>query len=409
MVFNIITQPTTFEPAYNYLNYKVQSSQSAQAKYEYLADIYINAVFITRLRNAPAPDGYGYFNISRIVENYITANTTSLLTFATNPAHALNGNYVESVVVKFGDRYGLDTPTNYPDLATSNTLYPFGGALTYLDRVNYSQANYLITGSGTPKFLTNAPRTITITRDQNFWLTFLRNSLLTGIGDKFRIYGICDGDYRYEWQVNYNINYLTSGGRMIRIPASPQLWSTVNASYVTGDTWSNISDPAIDTFQICIYNEDLDIAVSETFTIVLKDDLCKYTPTEIVFLNRFGVFESFVFQLARNEKLAIERTTYTNANPVSQAGYLRSDRRQTISGVDTTQTFTILSNWISEEESIWLTELLTSPITFVNQSGVLIPINITTNDYDVFNRENRKLFNLKLDYKYTTKNDIQRG
>ena len=409
MAYNIISQPEKFSPVYNYLNYKVQSSASGSAKYEYIADIYINGVLITSLKNAPAPDGYGYFNISRIVENYITINSTSLLTFSTNPGQALIGNYIESLQVKFGDRYGADTPTNYPNLATSNTIYPFAGALTYLDRVTFSGTNYTMNGVNTRSFLTNAPRTIEITRDQNFWLTFLRDDLLNGTGDKFRIYGISDGDYRYEWQVDYNIGYLTSGGRMIRIPASPKLWSTVNASYVTGETWSNISDPAIDTFQICIYNEDLDIASSETFTIRLKDDICKYTPTEIVFLNRFGVFESFVFQLAHSEKLNISRTTYTNANPVSQMNYAASDRRQTISGVDMTEKFTVLSNWISEEESAWLIELITSPITFVNQGGVLIPINIITDDYDVFNKENRKLFNLKLEYKLTTKNDIQRG
>lgn len=409
MAYNIISQPTKFEPVYNYLNYKVQSSASGNPKYEYIADIYINGVLITTSRNAPAPDGYGYFNISRIVENYITINSTSLLTFQTNPGQALIGNYIESLQVKFGDRYGSDTPTNYPNLATSNTIYPFAGPLTYLDRVNFNGTNYTMNGVNARKFLTNAPRTIEITRDQNFWLSFLRDDLLNGTGDKFRIYGLSNGNYNFEWIVDYNIGYLTTGGRMIRIPASLKLWQTINASYVTGDNWADINDSSIDTYLIHIYNEDLDIASSETFTIVLKDDICKYTPTEIVFLNRFGVFESFVFQLAHSKKLNISRTTYTNANPMSQLNYASSDRRQTISGVDMTEKFTVLSNWISEEESAWLIELIASPITFVNMSGVLIPINILTDDYDPFNKENRKLFNLKLEYKLTTKNDIQRG
>lgn len=410
MAIIITNSPTgVWHPVYNYINYKVQSSGSAQTNFQYLCNVTVGGNLITTLSNAPAPDGYGYFNVARIVENYVDYNVTSLLNFAVNPGQACSGVYTD-LTISFTERYG-DPAVTYPSsTATASTIYAFNGALPYYDRVDWISASYSITGTNSNRFfLSEAPRDLTITRDQNFWLTFLRDSTLDGIGDKFRIYGISNGNYLYEWQVNYNINYLTSGGRMIRIPASPKLWSTVNASYVTGDTWSNISDPDIDTFQICIYNEDLDTAGSETFTIRIKPDVCRFTPKEIVFMNRYGAMESYVFQLASNEKNKVERTTYTNAMPVSQLNYTKGDVRTRVRGVNSSKDFTVLSNWLSEEESIWLEDLLKSPMVWVNDGGVLKHIILKTGEWDSYNREVKKLYQLKLDYTLSIKDDSQRG
>lgn len=410
MAIIITSQPTyTFEPVYNYLNFKVQSSNSAQAKFQYVADVYINSVLIDSINNSPAPDGYGYFNVARIVENYVSANYSSLLTFASNPGQALLGNYIEGLVVKFGERYGSDIPVTYPDLATSNTYYPFGGALTYLDRSAYSQTTYVMDSNSTRKFLTNMPRIIYLTKSQRQFLTYMRETLLDA-NENFKVtaYDINDNNI-FNWTVDVNINTLNNGGRFVRIPIGLPNLSEVNPTYVSGDDWSDLLAPEVEYYTISLCSTSPVAQASEIITIRFKNDICKYTPKEIIFLNRFGAFESFVFQLANTERIKINRSSYTNANPVSQLNYSKTDRRNTVSGVDMQQTFTVLSNWISEEESIWLKELLTSPTVFINESGTLIPITILTDTYDVFNKENRKLFNLKIDYEYTIKNDIQRG
>ena len=423
MAITILSQPTKFEPVYNSLIYRVTSTNSGAQRFKYIYDVFINGVFITRVTNAPAPDGYGYFDVSKVLEAYVSSNSTGLLTWTANPARANANCYIEGLQVKFGEQYyvtgtetnpavpggdpSLSPPYTYP--ATSNTIYPFNGALTYMNRVGYSQSNYLMTGTGTPKFLTNAPRELTITRDQNFWLSFLRDGLLNDTGDRFRIYGISNGNYLYEWQVDYNLNYLSPGGRYITIPASYKLWQQIHASFVTGDTWSNLTDPDIDTFQICIYNQDLDTPASETFTIRFKDDVCRFTPKEIVFQNRFGCFESYVFQLVGTETLNVSKSFYSKALPISQLNYTAADRRETVINSESQYEYTALSNWITEEESVWLQELISSPIVFINDNGTLKPINILTDTYDIITKENKKLFNIKIKYRLTITNDSQRG
>jgi hypothetical protein len=56
----------------------------------------------------------------------------------------------------------------------------------------------------------------------------------------------------------------------------------------------------------------------------------------------------------------------------------------------------------------WLEELATSPDVYVERDGVAIPINITTASFDRQNGEDKKLFNLTLEFKYSYKRYRQR-
>lgn len=406
MAISILNEPTTFEPVYNILKYRVQSTNSASTGFKYIYDIYIDGVLVTRVSNPPAPDGYGYIDVSDLVQSYVTSDVLTLYPGG-DPGYPMPNSYIQNLQVKFGEQVlGAITP----DLATSTSIYPFNGALVYQERADYTQADYVMDSNSTRKFLTNMPRTITLTRTQTQWLTFLRAAIITDYNDKFRVMAYDEsGSHLFEWIVDYDVDTLNAGGRIIRIPIGYPNLGSVNSSFVTGDDWSDFLAPEVSYYTVALYNSNDDLDASELFTIRFKDDICRFTPKEIFFQNKFGAFETFVFQLVSTEKLKSQKDYYIKANPISQLNYRKTDRKETVLNVSSQTEYTALSNWITEEESRWLTELIDTSVAFLRVDDGLIPISITTDDYDVLTQQNKKLFNLSIRYRLTTKNDYQRG
>ena len=77
---------------------------------------------------------------------------------------------------------------------------------------------------------------------------------------------------------------------------------------------------------------------------------------------------------------------------------------------------TINSNWITEDDSIWLEELLTSPEVYVlgntdtlggASTGYKLPIIITDTTYEVKTAIRDRLFNLVVNFKYAYVTNLQ--
>ena len=67
------------------------------------------------------------------------------------------------------------------------------------------------------------------------------------------------------------------------------------------------------------------------------------------------------------------------------------------------------SNWITETESAWLEELLTSPITYMETTEGIEVVNVTDSNYEVRKTVNDKLFNLQITIEKTYLKNRQRG
>jgi hypothetical protein len=73
MAITIQQDITGFRPAYNDDFYVVSSSNVAQTNFQFIADLYVNGSYVTRLKTFPhATHGTGLFNPKRAIENYVT-------------------------------------------------------------------------------------------------------------------------------------------------------------------------------------------------------------------------------------------------------------------------------------------------------------------------------------------------
>ena len=81
--------------------------------------------------------------------------------------------------------------------------------------------------------------------------------------------------------------------------------------------------------------------------------------------------------------------------------YTIGDRGKSLLAQKAEVKMTIVSNWITETDSLFLEELLTSPEVFLlTSSSNKLPIIITDNTYEVKTYLRNQLFNLVLNYKF---------
>lgn len=188
--------------------------------------------------------------------------------------------------------------------------------------------------------------------------------------------------------------------RKMNIPSGPMNLATLGIPFPT--TGSNI----VDNYTIHIRNLQFGFptSVSEFRKYKIDNTCSNYDKQRIVFLNRLGGYDYFNFTLDSKRTLAITRTEYEK---MLNWNYNIGDRGKTILAQKAEIKMTIVSNWITETDSLWLEELLTSPEVFllnVNATDPTIttklPIIITDNSYEVKTYLRNQLFNLTLNYKF---------
>jgi hypothetical protein len=153
---------------------------------------------------------------------------------------------------------------------------------------------------------------------------------------------------------------------------------------------------------------------SSVFRYYKIDTQCSnYEKVRVTFLNRAGGFDYFNFTLDSKRSVSVSRTEYEQ---VLAYNYSVGDRGKTILAQTAEPKMTITSNWITEKESMWLEELITSPEVFVlgNSStlntaatGYKLPIIVTDNSYEVKTYLRNQVFNLQLNFKYAYDLNLQ--
>ena len=388
-----ITQyPSKFSPAYNELVYVVQSSNISQPNYKYICDIYAadGSTRLARIKRIPQPDGYGLFDLHRILENYLSYDIE-----ASTSGFTTNGKSYYGYIVKFGEEYGSDPsgPVQYLALITDSKRYIFNAIFDFPDYITYSQVDWLIASGSQKKFLTNAPLTQSVRPGTNAWLHFMTdtNVIAKMVLKTYDHSGTLLNTYSLT---NPGMDMSVDGNRFLRVPSGPN-----NA----GTAFSTVLNSSIGSYTLYLEDSGINI-ISETVTYRINTQITKYTWMRLHFLNKMGGFDSFDFrQLSRNT-IDITRNNYkkyTGTESGGSWGYVSDERGY--SQYDTVVKGKVLinSDWITDSEASWLEELFTSPAVFLEQpDNSLIAINIETNSYEIQKKNNDKVINIQVAFSY---------
>lgn len=375
MALSITQQPNANAPAYNDTNFVVTESSGAiytKDNFKFICEVKQNTTSLAKLK---APIYYGstnkgVFNISRILENYVTYDFNINDTLASGCT-----NSAMSYKVEFGYEYSTSPTgsiTEYTNL-TSATGNVWNASLNAIDLVNYN-GQYTMDGDG--KFLTPI-RSKIIHRTQKDFLYAIRNTATSAV-------------------ITYS-------------DASTQTLSLPSATIVRIPSGSQLSIPSGATYYDIVLKNG-GTTLSETYRVNLIDECSKYDTTDLFFLNSLGGFDSFRFNRVRRDTYDTMRKMY-KANPYglgTSYGYDTFSFNSRAYDMNTSHRVKLFSNWITEAQSEWLKDLIDSPIVYMYDGTTLVAINIETANYEVKKHVQDKVFNLELDVVYSFESKRQR-
>lgn len=374
MALSITQQPNTYAPAYNDTNFVITESSGGiytKDNFKFIAEVKQNTTSLAKLK---APIYYGstnkgVFNIGRILENYVSYDWNY-----NDSAASGCTNSIMDYKVEFGYEYSnsaTGSVTEYTNLVSA-TGSVWNASLNPIDLVNYS-GQYTMDGDGL--FLTPI-RSKTIHRTQKDWLYAIRNTATSAL-------------ITYSDASTQTISLPAT--KVVRIPSGSQL------SIPSGATYFDIQLKLSST------------VLSETYRVNIIDECSKYDTTDLFFLNSLGGFDSFRFNRVRRDTYEIQRKSF-KSNPYTLGasyGYETSSFNTKNYDVNSMHKVKLFSNWITESQSLWLKDLLESPVVYL-YDGTLVAIRIENATYETKKHVQDNAFMLELEIAYSFENKRQR-
>lgn len=397
MAITIEYTPADNLPVYNNVTWVASSTNTGQTAFKYIVDIYINAAKVYRARIVPEPDNaYLEVDIASVLADYIT-KTLWDETATDGVEDGENGllNYE----VRFGEEYEVASVlTQFPDLDTQTGVV-FNGALQYVDFVDYDSVNYLDT-----TFLTNAPRTQTTDLYGTGALHLMLDSATTLTNYTIETYlaGVL--------QNTYTVDTFPAAKEMYLFASGVDAINNIDPANFTVAPTQPILTNAIDRYDI---TANLSTGATETFVFNIVERCEEEQSKRLHFLNRLGGYDYFDFTLAWRENYQVERKQLVQKpNRLDSGGgitYSKKDRARRSYCVTEKTICSLTSNWITQAQSEWLKEIISSPDVYIEENGELIAVNVLDSSYEPKKEQYDQLFNLELQVEFSIDNGSQRG
>lgn len=390
MAITIEQAPNKRQPAYNDLVFVVSSTNSGNTNFKYVVDVVINGA-TTRMTLFPHPSfGTAYVNIGKIVETYVTSDI-SIDNYGFQPCPNSNVAYQ----VRFGEQYG-EPVVVYPDLNNTTGYFVWNAVMDFLFFQSYPN----VTPIPAPK----RPSNVIIRDAENAWLyTTILTSGSIGFAEVITMDSAGATIQTVQVQNPFSDSD-ANDSKTMRFGCG-----TSNMNLIPSSGISLGSQPII-TASVASYSVELkqlsgaQLRAPQTYTI---NNVCtKNNLYRIHFMNEDGGFDSFTFYRADSKSVSINRSSYRkNAAGLTSAdtyGYETKSRTTIAYNTKLKDRISVLSDWITGDESIWLEELITSPEVYLDDATYgLVSINVNSTSYDIKQTETEKLFNLRLTFTYS--------
>ena len=128
-------------------------------------------------------------------------------------------------------------------------------------------------------------------------------------------------------------------------------------------------------------------------------DECKYTPIQVVFKNKYGVFDSLNLFKKQSHSTSTKHDTFVN-NYITAGNYDTTRHQYQKLNVTAKDKIKTNSGYILEAENEIYKELLQSETVYFYEDAKLIPVNLTNSSLDFKTQLDDKLFNYSLDFEY---------
>lgn len=377
MAITIHQRPADVTPAFNPCVYVVSSTNVAQPNHKFIIDIKIGALLIVRERFTPAPlQTSAFIDIGRVISNFARYD----LDFALGQCYPML-NSQETFSIEIGESYsGTDYLNEVGDTFTVVNMGLDPYAFLGYDFADYTQK---IINKLTTKLRINSKA----------WLYFYHTNAAQVTGIKVTATNAAGTPTVSEIDNPYNASNPVD--RFIYCPIGANM-NDIPIGQLTSGTAGNVLP--IDTVSVRI-----DLLNSATVLDTLNYSIVGtcYKEYEIYYLNTNGAFDTLVLNknYAINRSLQYSDTERINSSMLTATsyGYNSYNARSVKNKIETRQRWKLNTDWISEQESQALFEMVSSPVVFLNDNGTIKRVNQTLTDYTEENQRTTKVFNFSID------------
>ncbi len=155
----------------------------------------------------------------------------------------------------------------------------------------------------------------------------------------------------------------------------------------------DVSQATTDTFITVTFNPG-----GQTVNYQIEDE-CRYTPLQVVFKNKYGVYECMTLFKKSNNTLNVTNDDFTNAY-ISAGSYSTISHQKQRINIQGTETISVQSGYISEQENELYKEALLSDKIFFYVDGEFVPVNIKSSSLEFKTRVNDRLVNYQIEFEY---------
>ncbi len=410
MAITILASPESYAPAFNPIWWGVYSDQTGQPNFEFICDVYITGVTFAggasflRLKVPSNPsDGYGYFNVAPILRRQLSGDLGDTI-YGFQPCTSSILDYS----VKFGELYGPSSGViAHTDLTTSTGKTAFNGSLQTMEWLDYRTADYVANTSATQiNLLSQSPSSGTINTGYSQWIYAM--SQTSGAIKFANINSFNSAGTLTNTAVVINSGSYTPSqayNRMIRFPAGYNI-SQIPAGAVVSGTLANFLNTTTNARWEIYFTDSAHNRISKSFYSSWDTNCTSHTIYQIYFKNKLGGYDVFDFTRASQKSVDIKRSKFQKimGRTSEDTGvfiYRDYDRFETNFYTEYKENIKLNSNWITETQSVWLQEMLTSPdirmdIIGATGSHFLVPVNIIETNYTQRQHKTDKTFNIEI-------------
>jgi hypothetical protein len=447
MITSVNIQPFYWSSLYNPVIWTVASNKSSEAGFKYVFDFYVDDVKVSTVKQPPNPNGYGTIDGSRIIRNHITLRDFDI-DFEQKTGLGLQTG--EELTKRFGIRIGEeylvgsnyvtydgltntipDAPAYDPNAAT---FYPIGmvGALEPIEFKSnlvtnrgsaYPQAMYSLQDREAMSRWPYASAQSVYTYDKHV-LTFMSNMLsqTTGLEQQRYIYGFVFDFYNSSdvritnhtvWNeaaqgggpwIDHNTDYDTgtlpeSKYGVISLGVGPAN-NAYGPTLPNGTSYYKVTGylPALGATGAVTGNIGSAATRTYRFNVNDCDDKAGFKRIRLTWLNDVGGWDSFNFVKANTEDYEKSVQEYY-VTPQDYSGVWSYDPYSGGSmpysntvGISRTAS----TDWITEEESVFLKGLFKSSRVFAyltdSTTELARPVTVTDTTYSVNTYARNKMY-----------------
>jgi hypothetical protein len=379
-------------PAFNRINYTISSTNSEEIGFKYVVKVYNSDddLVTTAYYDSPAdPADSVEFDVSK----YVSVDFTYSKGFYETATSSSSTNVIKGYYLKCYEYFEVDG--DYAIITgsevVSETKYAFAGALPLLELKNWysGQAQYWGSSNTVYKPLT-AWDTIKLRDTDSQIFAFINTGLLESV------------ELIVTDKSNVTSQYF--------ITPSPVASPTITYFKITPLTY----DPAVASIQLFV-NWNNGSARRYKFATLFTQSCGRYDPMRIAYLNKYGAFDFFNFDLVNKTSFQIEKKGYErNYNgDIYEANGIVVKNVNPIYFTKETQNWRIISDYLNDSQAELIRELYSSPLVYlniVNDNYITpswIPVKPNATSYEVKKTASDKLFNLEIDVEFQLLNTRQ--